>query len=302
MSRLIPVTADRPAPDIPPPFERVAIVGFGLIGGSIALAMRRRWRGGLIIAIDRKDVLETAMRMHAADVGGDDLVLAAEADLIVLAAPVLQNRRIIEQLADFVPGEALITDTGSTKQDIVSAALALPDRLRFVGGHPLAGAAAGGLRAARPDLFTNRPWILTPTDPIRDADAGRLEEFLTALGARPQRMQPEAHDHLVAFLSHLPQLTASALMHVVGSHVGIEGLALAGAGLRDTTRLASSPACIWRDILETNRVEITGALDALIAVLQELRADAAGGDGALEQVFASAAAWKQALGDDPPSE
>ena len=148
----------------------------------------------------------------------------------------------------------------------------------------------------------NRPWILTPTDPLDDHDASRLEAFVTALGARPQSKQPEAHDRLVAFLSHLPQLTASALMHVVGSHAGAEGLALAGAGLRDTTRLASSPACIWRDILRTNRAEITGALDALIAVLQELRADAAGGDGALEQVFASAAAWKQALGDDTPSE
>jgi prephenate dehydrogenase len=215
---------------------------------------------------------------------------------------VLQNRRILEQLADFVPGEALVTDTGSTKQDIVSAARELPDRLRFVGGHPLAGAAAAGLRAARPDLFTNRPWILTPTDRFRDDDIRRVEEFVAALGARPQRMQPEAHDRLVAFLSHLPQLTASALMHVVGSHAGAEGLALAGAGLRDTTRLASSPACIWRDILQTNGAEIADALDALIAVLQQLRADAAGGDGALEQVFAAAAAWKQALGDDAPSE
>ena len=285
-----------------PPFERIAIVGFGLIGGSLALAIRQRWTSGLIIAIDRKDVLETAMRMHAADVGGDDLVMAAEADLIVLAAPVLQNRGILEQLGDFVTGEALVTDAGSTKQDIVAAARELPARLRFVAGHPLAGAATGGLPAARPDLFTNRPWIFTPTAGTREEDVARLEEFVAALGARPRRMEPEAHDRLLAFLSHLPQLTASALMHVVGSHAGEDGLALAGAGLRDTTRLASSPACIWRDILQTNRAEIMDALDALIGVLQQLRADAAGGDGALEDVFESAAAWKRALGDNAPSQ
>jgi prephenate dehydrogenase len=296
MPRLIPVDVSSP------PFQKIAIVGFGLIGGSLALAIRQRWTSALIIAVDRKDVLEMAMRMHVADVGGDDLVMAAEADLIVLAAPVVQNRRILEQLADVVPGDALVTDAGSTKQDIVTAARELPDRLRFVGGHPLAGAAAGGLRAARPDLFNNRPWVFTPTDQTREGDVTRLEQFVAALGAQPQRMPPEAHDRLVAFLSHLPQLTASALLHVVGSHAGAEGLALAGAGLRDTTRLASSPACIWRDIVRTNRAEIVAALDALIGVLEQLRADAAGGDGALEQIFDSAAAWKRVLGDEAPSE
>lgn len=296
MSRQLPIA--NPAP----PFERIAIVGFGLIGGSLAMAIRQRWSSGLIIAVDRKDVLETAMRMHVADVAGDDPIMAAEADLVVLAAPVLQNRRILEGLADVVKGEALVTDAGSTKREIVDAARALPDRLRFVGGHPLAGAAAGGLRSARPDLFTDRPWIFTPDDRSRADDVERLEQFVSALGARPGRMTAEAHDRLVAFLSHLPQLTASALMQVVGLHAGAEGLALAGQGLRDTTRLASSPACIWRDIVHTNRDEIVAAIDALIAVLQQLRADAAGGDAALEAIFDSAAAWKRTLDDSDASQ
>jgi prephenate dehydrogenase len=276
-----------------PPFERIAIVGFGLIGGSLALAIRNRWSSGLIVAVDRKDVLEAAMRTHAADVGGDDLVMAAEADLIVLAAPVVQNLRILRELAEVVPGEALVTDTGSTKQDVVHAARELPERLRFIGGHPLAGAATGGFDMARKDLFNTRPWILTPDERTRAADLERLEAFVTALGAAPRRMNAEAHDHLVAFLSHLPQLTASALMHVVGMQAQADGLALAGRGLRDTTRLATSPAPIWRDILRTNGTEIVAALDALIGVLQELRADAAGGDPALERIFESAATWKR---------
>ena len=291
-----------PIADRTPPFERIAIVGFGLIGGSLAMAIRQQWTSGLIIAVDRKDVLETAMRMHAADVGGDDLIMAAEADLVVLAAPVLQNRDILEQLSGVIPGEALVTDAGSTKQEIVRAAERLPARLRFVGGHPLAGAAAGGLRAARADLFHERPWIFTPDERSRPEDVERLEQFVTRLGARPQRMPAAAHDRLVAFLSHLPQLTASALMHVVGTHAGKDGLPLAGQGLRDTTRLATSPACIWRDILKTNGPEIVAAIDSLIAVLQELRADAGGDGAALERIFESAAAWKRPLESDPPSE
>jgi prephenate dehydrogenase len=292
MARTLPL-ADRT-----PPFERIAIVGFGLIGGSLAMAIRQRWTSGLIIAVDRKDVLEMAMRMQAADVGGDDLVMAAGADLVVLAAPVLQNHRILEQLADVLPGDALVTDAGSTKQAIVEAAKGLPPRLRFVGGHPLAGAAAGGLRTARADLFADRPWIFTPDDRSRPEDVQRLEQLVGAVGARPQRMTPAAHDRLVAFLSHLPQLTASALMHVVGTNAGLEGLALAGQGLRDTTRLATSPACIWRDILRTNSTEIVAAIDALIAVLQQLRADASGEDQALERIFESAAEWKRAIEAD----
>ena len=103
----------------PPPFARIAIIGFGLIGASLALAIRRLWPSVLIIAVDRRDVIESAMRMHAADVGGDDPVMAAEADLVVLAAPVLANVALVGQLADYVPGEAIVTDVGSTKRDIV---------------------------------------------------------------------------------------------------------------------------------------------------------------------------------------
>jgi len=278
-----------------PPFARIAIVGFGLIGGSIALAIRERWPSALIIAVDRRDVIETAMRMHAADVGADDLVMAADAELIVLAAPVRANIRMLATLGGHVPGDALVTDTGSTKREMVEAARGLPARLRFIGGHPLAGAAAGGLAAARPDLFTGRPWILTPTDESGDQHLATLTTFITALGGAVQVLAPDAHDALVAYLSHLPQLAVTALMHVVGGHAGEEGLSLAGRGLRDTTRLAASPAGIWRDIAATNHDYIGRAIDDLIAVLQQLKS-APGGEGtAIEDTFASAAEWKRVL-------
>ena len=270
-----------------PIFEKIGIVGLGLIGGSIALKARELWPTSLVIAVDNKDVLETAMRLHAIDVAADDLIVLAEADLVVLAAPVKQNIALFAELDEHVRQPAVVTDTGSTKRDVVAAAAALPPRFTFIGGHPLAGAAHGGLENARPDLFAGRPWVLT-------ARNDKLFEFVRALGAEPRVVPADEHDRMLAFLSHLPQLTASALMQVVGDAVGQGGLALAGRGLADTTRLASSPADIWRDIVTTNADEIGPALDALIAVLGDLRDDLAEGD-TLTDVFDRAARWRANL-------
>jgi prephenate dehydrogenase len=278
-----------------PPFRRIAVIGFGLIGASMALAIRRLWPSTQLVAIDRSDVIERAMRMRAADVGGADLATAAGADLVVLAAPVLANIGIVAQIADRIPGDAIVTDVGSTKRDIVAAARALPHRLRFVGGHPLAGAAVGGVEASRADLFQGRPWILTPDTETADSAAGRLSPFIEGLGAHVQRMRPDAHDALMAYLSHLPQLAASALMHVVGEHAGAEGLALAGRGLKDTTRLASSPADIWRDIAASNHDNIADAIDDLVAILLKMKPARETPPQALDHTFDSAAQWKRVL-------
>jgi len=287
MSKTLPVLQAGGRDTAPPIFEKVGIVGLGLIGGSIAFAARERWPSSLVIAVDNKDVLETAMRLHAIDVAADDLFVLAEADLVILAAPVRQNVAILRELDEYVRTPAVVTDVGSTKREIAAAARELPERFTFIGGHPLAGAARGGLEHARPDLFTGRPWLLT-------AAHDRLRAFVEALGARPQTIGAEAHDRLVAFLSHLPQVTASALMQVVGAHVGADGLALAGRGLADTTRLASSPADIWKDIAVTNADEIGPAIDELIAVLQTIRKDLGEGER-LADVFEDAARWREQL-------
>lgn len=273
------------------PFARIAIVGFGLIGGSIALAVRARWRHAHITAVDRQEIVAAALRTRAADDGGDDMRACAGADLIVLAAPVETNRRLLQDLSTHVHGNVQVTDVGSTKRQIAETARRLPDqRLQFIGGHPLSGASTGGLNTARADLFAGQSWILTPVGEDGLAMA-RLSRFIDGLGARVHVMTPEAHDAAMAYVSHLPQLVASALMHVVGERTRDTGLALAGRGLRDTTRLASSPVDIWRDIASTNRDNIIPAIDELIDVLVRMKS----GSDAIAATFESAAHWKRVL-------
>ncbi|HEY0283870.1 MAG TPA: prephenate dehydrogenase/arogenate dehydrogenase family protein [Vicinamibacterales bacterium] len=290
----LPMLGQAKNPGQPPIFQRVGIVGLGLIGGSIALAAREIWPGALVIGVDRKDVLERAMVRHAIDVAADDAVVLAEADLVILAAPIQQNLEILRELPDNVTGSAVVTDTGSTKRAVVEAAASLPDRFTFIGGHPLGGAARGGIDHARSDMFRGRPWLFTPGKGVDAQTLDKLKSFASGLGAVPQILSPHDHDRLLAFISHLPQLTVSALMHVVGEAAGEEGLSLSGRGLQDTTRLASSPADIWKEVCATNADEIGSALDALISVLRQLRADLQTGKS-IEEVFESANLWRETL-------
>ena len=292
--RSLPVIQPGPSASEPPVFEKVAIVGLGLIGGSLALVLRETWPGGMVIGVDEKPVLERAMLRHAIDVAADDPVVMAEADLVVLAAPVRTNLALLAALEEHVSGAAIVTDVGSTKRDIVEAARVLPARLTFIGGHPLGGAPRSGIDHARPDLFRDRPWLLTPADDRHVEALEKLRQFVTGFGAVPHVLAPDAHDRLLAFLSHVPQLTASVLMHVVGDAIGEDGLALSGRGLADTTRLASSPADIWRDICATNADEVGLALDGLIVELRAVRDNLADGR-TIDRIFDSAARWRATL-------
>ena len=275
-------------------FKRIGIVGIGLIGGSLAFAVRRVFPDAAVIGIDRDDVTLVARQLGALTVGSLDLAALAEADLIVLAAPISQNIAVLSRLGDIVRGPALVTDVGSTKRTTVEASHGLPPALTFIGGHPLAGSARGGLEASRVDLFERRPWLLTPDAATPSAAVDRLAQFVRALGATPVMVDPVMHDHVLAYTSHLPQLTASALMHVVGESVGDAGLRLSGSGLADTTRVAASPAPIWSDICTTNADEVLPALDRLIATLQTLRGQLAQ-DQSIAPLFESAQRWRGRL-------
>ena len=281
-------------PTSDPPFQAVSIIGFGLIGGSIALAVRERWPAVRIAGVDRKAVLAHALGSGAIDRAADSAADVSGADLIVLAAPVRQNLKLLAEVVQRLPATSLVTDVGSTKHDIVEAARGLGCAASFVGGHPIGGAEQGGFGFARPDLFRHRPWIFTPETVTPAPALERLFTFAQALGAKPSSMDASAHDRAMAFLSHLPQLVASALMDVIGASAGESGLRLAGRGLVDTTRLASSPPETWRDICATNADAVGDALDELIARLSELRADLRGGD-AVNRIFTEAARWRAEL-------
>lgn len=278
-----------------PPFHQIAIVGFGLIGGSIALAVRERWPSIRITAVDRQPVLAHAAGSGAIDRATERVADLGGSDLVILAAPVEQNVRLLPETAAIVGDGGLITDVGGTKRDIVSAACALSGaRAAFVGGHPIGGAEQGGFAFARADLFRGRPWILTPNGSTSARVIERLAGFVASLGARPTTMDADEHDRLMAFLSHLPQLTVSALMEVVGEATTPSGLRLAGRGLVDSTRLASSPADVWREVCKSNAGDIGAALDRLIARLQQLRAGLADGE-TVDTVFERAAHWRSEL-------
>jgi prephenate dehydrogenase len=278
-----------------PAFHSVAIVGFGLIGGSIALAIRERWPSIRITAVDRPAVLAHAAGSGVTDRAAQRVSDLVGVDLVILAAPVEQNVRLLPEAATIVGNDGLITDVGGTKRDIVDAACQLPARRgSFVGGHPIGGAEQGGFAFARADLFRGRPWILTPSGTSSPQAVERLAGFVEGLGARPTTMNAEEHDRLMAFLSHLPQLTVSTLMEVVGEATAASGLRLAGRGLVDSTRLASSPADVWREVCASNAGDIGAALDALIARLQQLRAGLS--DGAtVDTLFEHAAHWRAEL-------
>ena len=260
-----------------PPFERLAIVGVGLIGGSILQAAKQSWPSVGIAAID----------VH------DDLSKAAGAELVILSAPIRRNIGLLPKLLSHLSPGAVVTDTGSTKRAIEAAAAAIP-ALTFIGGHPMAGAARGGAANGRADLFKGRPWILTPRSDHPPSAVAGLEAFVTGLGAVPHVMTPDLHDRFVGAVSHLPQLTASALMHVIGRLAGDAGLEIAGAGLLDTTRLATSPPDIWKDVAATNEDVLRDALDSLIRTLTDLRDTLDTGE-AIDAVFTSACRWRSTL-------
>ena len=287
-----------------PPFESIAIVGLGLIGGSIALGVRERWPESRVFGVDSESVIAHALGAGAIERGFDSVGALPDTSLIILAAPVRQNIDLLQQIsgggrvvADPATQRPVVTDVSGTKREIVTAARGLSRSIAFVGGHPLGGGERGGFAFARPDLFAGRPWIFTPDGDDSAEAIGRLSRFVTGLGAKPCILSAEEHDRAMAYVSHLPQLAASALMEAVGAAAGIEGLRMAGRGLVDTTRLASSPADVWRDICLTNADALGDALDCLIARLTQLRGDLRHGE-AIEAIFSAAAKWRAELMKD----
>ena len=204
MSHLLPMVQDR-APAVPLVFERIAVVGLDLVGASIALAARQVWPASLVIGVDRNAVLERAMIRHAVDVASEDLMIISDADLVILSTPVDVMLGLMPALDRTLATDAVITDVARAKGEITVAARALPPRLPFVGGHPLTEDSDGGIDAARPDLFTGRPWLLVDETRVRPEVTAKLVAFTEGLGATPVTLASVGdHDRLVSFLRSRP--------------------------------------------------------------------------------------------------
>jgi prephenate dehydrogenase len=275
-------------------FARIGIVGVGLIGGSVARAAHAADPDVSIVGLDVDDVARAALEagvIHAAR----DLDAIAACDLIVLAAPVSANLAWMDRLS--VTGtRALVTDVGGTKRQMNAKAGELGGRLTFVGGHPMAGSERSGFAAADAALFTGRRWFIVPPPNSATGNIARLEQWIRGLGAKPSVVDADTHDRVMAAVSALPQVTASALMAVVGERVGLEGLEMSGPGLRDTTRLAGSAATWMVDGLAHNSREVADAIDSLITELRIVRDQLDTPERAAE-LFARAQDWRRALLD-----
>lgn len=257
------------------PFRHVAVVGAGLIGGSVALAARRVDGVEEVIVHDADPGALRAAVDRGLIITDDAASAVAVADLVVVAVPVDVVVAVVEEIAPSLAPGAVVTDVTSVKASVVGPIEAVVDRAgaAFVGGHPMAGSELEGMSGADPTLFEGATWVLTPTERSSDAAFQGLGIFLRALGARVLAVDPVTHDRLVAVVSHLPQLVASSLMRFAGAASGAEPglLALAGAGFRDVTRVAGSNPALWRGIVTENRSAVLEALDEFLAELRSLR-------------------------------
>ena len=264
------------------PFERVVIVGLGLIGGSWALGLRRAGFTGAVVGLDPDARAGAALDVGAVDhlyrrgLEVDDLQTG---DLVVLAGPVSVSTALAASIAPFLPAEVVVTDVGSVKRTVCTtwAGHARPGGGRFVGGHPMAGSHRSGFGAARADLFDDVAYFLTTSRTWADEGPARSRVAATvaALGARPVFVEMGAHDRDVAVTSHVPQIVSWALdASVRDAAPTLPG----GAGLADMTRLAASDRALWDDVLLANADELLGPLDDLVTRLAAARDALAAGD------------------------
>ncbi|MEN6549749.1 MAG: (d)CMP kinase [Armatimonadia bacterium] len=286
-------------------YERLAIIGCGLIGGSVGLAARKRGLVAQIVGCARSEATrESALACEAVDYATADPVEAATgADLIYIAAPVGTIPVVLEQIAPVVELGCTVTDAGSVKASICREGNRFMPA-SFIGGHPMAGSEKTGVQAAHPDLFVGRSYILTPQDADEELLA-RLMEFVKALGAVPHVTSPEEHDQMVAQTSHLPHLWASALAlslavappDTVSAMSGWDELVpFVGSGLRDTTRIAASDPVLWRDIFLSNRDNVLRACEAAGQALERLRRAVETGDAdGLTALLGNAKAFREYL-------
>lgn len=252
-------------------FDKVAIIGVGLIGGSLGLAIKKKRLAREVIGVTRhRGSLKKARSLGVVDRGTlDPLEAAKDADLIMIATPISEIPRVVKKLIGSLKPGCIITDVGSAKSKVVGQVeKILPKGIYFVGGHPMAGSEKRGVGQAKVDLFESSVCFLTRTRRTSPEALKVVKNFWRKVGAKVEVVSPDLHDRIVATISHLPHLVAFNLASVAP----LSNLRYAAGGFRDTTRIASSDPVIWRDIYLANSKEVAKALDRFIRSLKKTRA------------------------------
>jgi prephenate dehydrogenase len=268
---------------------RVAVVGLGLIGGSVALAARERLEADVTGYDVSEGATEAALARGAVDRVGTTLADAvADAEVVFVAVPVRTLPEVAGAALAGAPTGCVVTDVGSTKRAVVAA----HTDPRFVGGHPLAGAESAGIDHARADLFDGATWYLTPTTITSGVLYERLHRLLVGLGARPAAIDPETHDAILATVSHLPHVFANVLVSEAAAalEAGHERLPATGPSFRDATRVAGAPSAIWTDIYISNRDALGDVVERAIVALEWFREVLRAGDAEAVTAWNDAAA------------
>jgi prephenate dehydrogenase len=270
---------------------RIAVIGIGLIGGSVALAARERL-GATVSGHDRSEqALATALARGALDRACDSVAHALTgAEVAFVSVPVGRLPDVVGEVLRHAPETCVVTDVGSTKRAVMAA----HNDPRFVGGHPLAGAETSGVEHARADLFEGATWYLTPSSSTSGVLYERLYRLLHGLGAQPTAIDPQTHDRMLAAVSHLPHVLANVLVSQAAGTLaaGGERLPATGPSFRDATRVAGAPSAIWTDIYVSNRDALTAEIDGTIARLEQVRDALAAAD------VGRISAWNDAAAED----
>ena len=274
---------------------KIAVLGVGLIGGSIGLAARRRL-GAEVIGFDP----DAANAARAVELGALDRAVESvtdavgDADVVFCAAPVRVLPQLVDEALAASGAEAVVTDVGSTKRSLTEALAGNDEGARFIGGHPLAGAETAGVENARAEMLEGARWYLTPTPESSGVAYDRLQRTVTELGARPQAIEAETHDRVMATISHLPHVLANVLVRQAAAALSEEAERLpeVGRSFRDTTRVAGANPAIWGDIFATNRDAVAAEIDAVVERLRAAAQLIRNGDAE------GVAAWHGAAGED----
>jgi prephenate dehydrogenase len=276
-------------------FRKVAVVGIGLLGGSIALAMKKNHLAREVVGVSRRQAaLHFALKNKIVDHGTSDILKAVEnADLVILATPIQTILSLLTTLGSRLKRGCIVTDIGSTKASIVSAAQKhLPSHIFFVGGHPLAGSEKKGVEFSDANLFQQSFCLLTPTEKTNKDALEKVSEVWTRMGCLIKSVSPDEHDSILAFTSHVPHLLAYGLVDAIPP----DYLVFGATGLKDTTRIASSNPQLWSDVCMQNSKNILKSLDEMIRVLSTYRkAIIVRDEGSLTEAFKRAKEKRDSL-------